>query len=959
MAQSSLATASRTTKGTTVRGLDHGSWSPSWECLGLMSLWHQFLSHCPNFTSRTTDRGLYMLMRIVYELMLHLDSEDLMTIVELCLAPKGYEYEMEAFTLESTASQRILLSMSGGIRLHLCIAQVGFKSGCGEVPVIEVASLWLKVWIDSLLALDMNTRRVTTIRMEEENVNEGAPPQGPQEPHVPQATIDVGAMTNVEIRSALQVLSQAMMAQVNRDSRTHVKPNVSTTTSRIRDFTRMNPPMFYGSKVEEDPQGFIDEVFKVLDAMGVSSQEKAELAAYLLKDVAQVWYELWKGERLEGAGLVDWELFKSVILDRFFPLDLREQKMQEFINIRQGGRPRFKRRFSNQGYSSAPRFNKDRVSNPKPQGGNGGDCYVDRPNCAKYGKMHGDLDMLDFDVILGMDWLHASYASIGCRTRVVKVMDVESETPSLESVPMLSKFPKVFPVDLPGVPPKREIDFGIDLMPDTQPISIPPYRMALAELKELKEQLKDSLEKGFIQPSISPWGAPVLFVRKNDGSIRMCIDYSQLNKSYHQLRVRGVDIPKMTFRTQYGHFEFVVMSFGLTNAPTAFMALMNRLFRHYLDMFLTVFIDDILIYSRSENKHMNRLRIVLQVLKDHQLYAKFSKCVFWLKSVAFLSHIVSSKGIEVDPKKMDVVKGWPRPLTPTDIRSFLGLAGYYRRFVEGFSSIASPLTTLTQKNAKFVWSEACEKSLQELKDRLTSAPVLTLLEGTDGFVVYYDTCQVGLGCVFMQHGKVIAYASRQLKIHEKYLTHDLELAAVVFALKIWRHYLYGVHMDVFTDHKSLQYVFSQKDLNLRQRRWLELLKDYDMSVLYHPGKANVVADTLSRLYMGSVAHVEDKKKELVWDVHRLAQIGIQLMDSTKGGVMVHNGSESSFLVDVKSKQGLDPILMELKESVLNKSVEAFFQGGDMVLRYQGCHNPGLPPRSNMSYLTPKGSHISP
>ncbi|WMV54594.1 hypothetical protein MTR67_047979, partial [Solanum verrucosum] len=181
---------------------------------------------------------------------------------------------------------------------------------------------------------------------------------------------------------------------------------------------------------------------------------------------------------------------------------------------------------------------------------------------------------------------------------------------------------------------------------------------------------------------------------------------------------------------------------------------------------------------------------------------------------------MSSRGIEVDPKKTDAVKSWPRPLSPTYIRRFLGLANYYRRFVEDFSSITSPLMTLTQKKVKFEWTEAW-------------------------FVVYCDAFRVGLGCVLMQRGIVIAYASRQFKIHEKnYSTHDVELVAVVFAFKIWRHYLYGVHVDVFIDHKSLQYVFSQKDLNLRQRRWLELLKDYDMSVLYHPGKANVVIDAL-------------------------------------------------------------------------------------------------------------------
>ncbi|WMV33320.1 hypothetical protein MTR67_026705 [Solanum verrucosum] len=250
-----------------------------------------------------------------------------------------------------------------------------------------------------------------------------------------------------------------------------------------------------------------------------------------------------------------------------------------------------------------------------------------------------------------------------------------------------------------------------------------------------------------------------------------------------------------------------------------FMDLINMMFKQCLDMFVIVFIDDILIFSRSDNENIDHLRIVLQILKDQQLYAKFSKCEFWLRSVAFLGHKVSSKGIEFDPKKTGAVKSWPRLLSPTDIRSFLGLTGYYRRFVEGFSCITSPLMSLTQKKAKFLWSEACEKSFQELKDRLTSAPVLTLSEGTDGFMVYYDASRVGLGCVLMWNGKVISYASRQLNVHEKnYPTHNFELAAVVFALKIWRHYLYGLHVDVFIDHKSLQYVFTQKDLNLRQRR---------------------------------------------------------------------------------------------------------------------------------------------
>ena len=215
--------------------------------------------------------------------------------------------------------------------------------------------------------------------------------------------------------------------------------------------------------------------------------------------------------------------------------------------------------------------------------------------------------------------------------------------------------------------------------------------------------------------------------------------------------------------------------------------------------------------------------------------------------MAFLGHIVGKDGILVDPSKIEAVKNWPRPASVSEVRSFLGLASYYRRFVEGFSKIAVPLTELTRKSVRFNWSEKCETSFQELKQRLITAPVLSLPKENGKFVVYCDASKMGLGCVLMQDGRVIAYASRQLKEYEqRYPTHDLELAAVVFALKIWRHYLYGEKCEIYTDHKSLKYIFTQKELNMRQRRWLELVKDYHCEILYHPGKANVVADALSR-----------------------------------------------------------------------------------------------------------------
>ena len=351
------------------------------------------------------------------------------------------------------------------------------------------------------------------------------------------------------------------------------------------------------------------------------------------------------------------------------------------------------------------------------------------------------LDVMDFEVILGMDWLARHYAILDCREKQVifripgdsefgfrgeqipapsnlisaitarrmlrrgcqgylaLVRDTVADRGKVDDVPIACEFPDVFPEELSGLPPDREIEFCIDVVPGTAPISLPPYRMAPAELKELKEQLQDLLDKGFVRPSTSPWGAPVLFVKKNDGSLRLCIDYKQLNKvtvrnkyplpriddlfdqlqgascfskidlrsGYHQLRIRHEDVPKTAFRTRYGHYEFLVMSFGLTNAPAAFMDLMNRVFKPFLDRFVIVFIDDILVYSRSEEEHVKHLRIVLQTLREHQLYAKFSKCEFWLDSVAFLGHVVSREGIQVNPKKIEAVMDWTRPTTVTKV----------------------------------------------------------------------------------------------------------------------------------------------------------------------------------------------------------------------------------------------------------------------------------------------------
>ncbi|GKA63202.1 putative reverse transcriptase domain-containing protein, partial [Tanacetum coccineum] len=398
----------------------------------------------------------------------------------------------------------------------------------------------------------------------------------------------------------------------------------------------------------------------------------------------------------------------------------------------------------------------------------------------------------DYNVVMGSSLLNYRHASIlfvmaqeymakGCRIFLAQIFAKKEEDKS-EGKQLMD--------DLPGLPPARPVEFQIDLIPGAAPVARASYRLAPSEIKELSKQLQELSDKGFIRPSSSPWGAPILFVKKKDRSFRICIDYRELNKltvknhyplpriddlfdqlqgssiyskidlrsGYHQLRVREQDIPKTAFQTRYGHYEFQVMPFGLTNAHAVFMDLMNWVCKPYLDKFVIVFIDDILIYSKDEKEHEEHLKAILELLKKEKL------------------------GIHVDPSKIESIKDWASPKTPTEIRQFLGLASYYRRFIEGFLKIAKSMTKLTQKGIKFDWGEKEENTFQLIKQKLCSAPILALSEGSEDFVVYCDASHKGPGAVLIQREKVISYASRQLKIHEKnYTTHDLELGSVVKA----------------------------------------------------------------------------------------------------------------------------------------------------------------------------------
>ena len=432
------------------------------------------------------------------------------------------------------------------------------------------------------------------------------------------------------------------------------------------------------------------------------------------------------------------------------------------------------------------------------------------------------------------------------------------------------------------LPPRRDVDHHIDLEPGGAQPYQGIYRMSPLELGELRKQLDDLLEKGFIKPSKSPFGAPILFVHKKDGGLRMCIDYRALNKitvknrypipriddlldqlngakvfskldlasGYWQVRIAEGDTHKTAFRSRYGHFEFLVLPFGLTNAPSTFMTLMNQVLRPFLDKFVVVYLDDILIYSKSPEEHAQHVEAVLSALERHHLYAKASKCQFGMAELDFLGHTISGAGIKVDARKVKAILDWPDPSDAHQLRCFLGLAGFYRRFVNRFSHIAAPLTNITGAKATWRWSEVEAKAFAELKHALTTTPVLATPDFAYPFELYTDASQFAIGATLLQDQgnglQPIAYESRKLNSAERnYPIHELELLAVIHALRTWRCYLEGSKFRVNSDHLNLKYLTTQRNLSRRQARWLETLQQFDLDIHYKAGSDNL-ADPLSR-----------------------------------------------------------------------------------------------------------------
>ena len=470
---------------------------------------------------------------------------------------------------------------------------------------------------------------------------------------------------------------------------------------------------------------------------------------------------------------------------------------------------------------------------------------------------------------------------------------------------IISKYQDLFPAEMPSrLPPKRTVNHSIQLVEGTEPPSKPIYWLADTQLKELQKQLDELLSKDWIQPSTSPFGAPIIFVKKKDGSLHLCVDYHALNKAtiknkyplpriddlldclhgakifskldlhsgYHQIRMLENDSHKTAFRTCYGHYEYKVMPFGLTNAPATFQALMNDILQPFLDSFVIVYIDDILVYSKNMEEHQQHLWQVLDKLREHKLYAKMKKCSFGQKEIDFLGHHVTQHGIQTDPQKIQAIRDWQLPANVKKLQSFLGLSNFYQRFVNNYAGISAPLTDMTHEDELFQWTPPCKQAFDHLKAELISTPTLQLPNPDLPYTVTTDASNIAVGTVLSQpdtHGWLhpVAFESRKLSDAEKnYPVHEKEMLAIVNALKIWHVYLLGNHFQVITDHASLKFLHTQPNLSTRQARWMEMLADYDFNITYLPGKTNIVADALSRYdaLLNAISVVTD---ELVKRIH--------------------------------------------------------------------------------------------
>ncbi|WVZ80653.1 hypothetical protein U9M48_028111 [Paspalum notatum var. saurae] len=645
---------------------------------------------------------------------------------------------------------------------------------------------------DRLKMMMVNTRRGNV--PEDNNQGNGQPLPNP-----PQLTAEQFYNLQMQMMNTLDNTAQALQ---------HVHANQpQQQRDRRGDFLKGHPPTFSHSADPLQADDWLRAVERQLDIAQCNDQERVLYASGQLRGAALDW---WESYRPQDRECFMWAQFHDRFRSHHVPAGIMKKKKKEFLSRSEGSMSVTEYRDK---FLQAARYAPTRVT-----------ALVN----------HSSRDISSRDISSANHSSRIRASAINSRTsslarhNKVRVRDhlillpqvrhwfrwpeIATNAENLGTFLLIALRRRNPTNELPGMPPDREIEFIIELLPGTAPIAKRPYRMAPIEQEEVKKNIDELLAKGYIRPSSSPWAFPVLLVEKKDtNEKRMCVDYRALNEvtinnkyplpriddlfdqlqgacafskidlrsGYHQLKIRPSDIPKTAFTTKYGLYEYL-----------------------------------------TEEEHEVHLRLVLQGLREHKLYAKLKKCEFWIDEVPFLGHIISKGGIAVDPRKISAITNW---------------------------ETAKPMTSLLEKDAAFKWTADRQAAFDELKKRLTTAPVLTLPDQQKKFTVYCDASRDGLGCVLMQKGKVVAYGSRQLRKHEvNYPTHDLELAAVVYALKIWRHYLFGQRCEIYTDHKSLKYIFTQNELNMRQRRWLELTKDYDLEIHYHPGKANVVADALSQ-----------------------------------------------------------------------------------------------------------------